>query len=449
MIGPTGVSMPQRTDYCPDHLGVFIRNPLHLSLFGLFRPFGQKAELGIRDWYQADERLEIFIKTTVSTIVLDLICTIQHLQKMATSISDSKAGASLAELEEVEFTPPSHQQSRDEPWHARLMRLMNRVSRKTPQPQPRSTSPIPEYHPHRAKDGDAPRAPANVLYLAYGSNLCAATFQGSRGCRPLSAANVWVPALELTFDLPGIPYSEPCFANTRFRTQDAAARALPNGDTRPNGTVTERDALLAPTAVASDKTTPSATALGWDTGLIGVVYEVTPADYAHIIATEGGGSSYADVKVTCHLLPRGEPFDPAAPPADRPTFLAHTLLAKGDAVYNNRRAGWAQPSARYLGLLTTGAKEHRLPAQYEKWLAGLQPYVITSARQTVGKWLLILAFFPWIMGLFLLQRLTADGEGRAAPWVARLLKGFFGATWVGYDWFFKPVFGDGERTVER
>ncbi|KAL8636113.1 MAG: hypothetical protein Q9228_006458, partial [Teloschistes exilis] len=41
------------------------------------------------------------------------------------------------------------------------------------------------------------------LYLAYGSNLAASTFQGARGIRPLAALNVVVPELVLTFDLPG------------------------------------------------------------------------------------------------------------------------------------------------------------------------------------------------------------------------------------------------------
>ena len=367
---------------------------------------------------------------------------------MAAAPSDAKAGAALAELEDVEFTPPADDAaagSRHEPLLPRLLRFINRFGRRAPPPQPRSSEPLPEFHPAEPQGG-GPATP-NILYLAYGSNLCAATFQDSRGIRPRAAANVWVPELELVFDLPGVPYGEPCFANTRFRARHDAARVLPNGDTAPNGGVKDRDALLAP--ATAEPAASSATALGWDAGLVGVVYEVTAADFAHVIATEGGGSSYADVEVACHLLPRGEPFDPATAAA-RPTFTAHTLLAKGDDAYHRRRGSHgAQASRRYLGLLQTGAREHRLPAQYRRWLAGLQPYTATGARQTAGGRLLALLFYPAIMALFLLQRLTADAEGRAAPWVVRLLKALFAAVWVAYDWFFKPVFGDGERTVER
>ena len=63
-----------------------------------------------------------------------------------------------------------------------------------------------------------------VLYLAYGSNLSAETFKGNRGIRPLSAVNVHVPSLNLTFDLAGIPYIEPCFANTQYRTPPPSSK---------------------------------------------------------------------------------------------------------------------------------------------------------------------------------------------------------------------------------
>ena len=99
---------------------------------------------------------------------------------------------------------------------------------------------------------------STILYLAYGSNLCAETFKGRRGIKPLSAVNVHVPSLDLTFDLPGIPYTEPCFANTRYH--------------------------LPPSHSDSDYHKDR-----WHKGLIGVVYEVTPEDYRTIIATEGGG----------------------------------------------------------------------------------------------------------------------------------------------------------------
>ncbi|KAF7188174.1 Gamma-glutamyl cyclotransferase aclK [Pseudocercospora fuligena] len=128
---------------------------------------------------------------------------------------------------------------------------------------------------------EAPSKDETVLYLAYGSNLCKETFRGKRGIKPLSQINVQVPELRLTFDLPGIPYVEPCFANS-------AKRNL------------EKDVIGAERRCAKDEKSPlledsSRRRDNWHKGMIGVVYEVTAADYAHIIATEGGGSSYKDI----------------------------------------------------------------------------------------------------------------------------------------------------------
>ncbi|KAL9005989.1 MAG: hypothetical protein Q9188_001279, partial [Gyalolechia gomerana] len=129
--------------------------------------------------------------------------------------------------------------------------------------------------PQAIKDASTPEK--TYLYLAYGSNLASSTFRGARGIRPLAALNVVVPELVLTFDLAGIPYTEPCFANTAYRSSQP---------TLPNTSENEKSPLLP----ATYKKDPP-----WDKGLVGVVYEVTPKDYAHIIATEGGGASYHDV----------------------------------------------------------------------------------------------------------------------------------------------------------
>ncbi|KAF3224747.1 hypothetical protein TWF191_005913 [Orbilia oligospora] len=99
----------------------------------------------------------------------------------------------------------------------------------------------------------SPNFKESVKYLAYGSNLSAETFLGRRGIKPLSQVKVRVPSLTLSFDLAGIPYKEPRFANVRPREEE-------------------------------------------DQELMGVVYEVTPEDYRTILTTEGG---YSVIEVTC------------------------------------------------------------------------------------------------------------------------------------------------------
>jgi hypothetical protein len=169
----------------------------------------------------------------------------------------------------------------------------------------------------------------NRWYLAYGSNLSSKTFCGRRGIRPLAQTNVIVPSLELTFDLPGIPYWEPCFANVRRRKENDA------GEKRPPV-------------------------------LIGVAYLVTADDWTRIMATEGGGMSYEEVVVECRRLPgpdgkTGRTIDEVVSEADAETLvqddqneliLASTLLAPD----SKRRLAPVQPSKRYIDIIRAGAR---------------------------------------------------------------------------------------------
>jgi len=287
------------------------------------------------------------------------------------------------------------------------------------------------------------------FYLAYGSNLCDETFLGKRGVKPLSSTNVVVPELRMTFDLPGIPYTEPCFANSAKRdTKGQREPASVAAD------MSEKAPLLgsgfsAATEYNKDK---------WKKGLVGVVYQVTASDYAHIIATEGGGSSYQDVLVDCYPLE----IDQSAPvpwnPNNKP-FKAHTLFApavpvgeeppKDGGRFRRPDPSYAQASARYLKLITVGAVERKLPYEYQEYLNSLQPYTITTQKQRLGQFVIGMLWLPFIMFIFSLQRQFSDDKGIAPPWLRRLASAVFRAVWDSYDLFFKALFGDGERTVDE
>jgi hypothetical protein len=256
---------------------------------------------------------------------------------------------------------------------------------------------------------------STILYLAYGSNLCAETFKGKRGIKPLSAVNVHVPSLDLTFDLPGIPYTEPCFANTRYR--------------------------LPPSHSDSDYHKDL-----WHKGLIGVVYEVTPEDYRTIIATEGGGASYQDVIVPCFALPPGSKVvDPT--PSGAP-FDVHTLLSPSSTGRNQRPdPSYAQASARYLKLITDGAEEHELPSEYKAYLYNLRPYTITTVRQKVGQGIFMAFWLPLLIVVLGLGKAFADEDGKLPKWLVKLTGMLFMLVWGSYDAFFKKIYGDGERTI--
>ncbi|KAL8995870.1 MAG: hypothetical protein Q9169_004478 [Polycauliona sp. 2 TL-2023] len=300
-------------------------------------------------------------------------------------------------------------------------RLQSSLTEQTPQG---------EHPPDPSTLRDASSSQKTYLYLAYGSNLAAATFQGVRGIKPLAALNVVVPSLVLTFDLAGFPYSEPCFANTAYRSEPPS----------PPYTNTNDDSEKSPLLPPQSHTDPT-----WPKGLIGVVYEVTPADFAHIIATEGGGASYHDVLVSCHPLPPASSTVPSHP--STPPFKCHTLFAPN--AHRRPHPGYAQPSRRYLNLLITGAQEHALPSEYRAYLDELQAYTITTKRQKVAKMLLSVTWVPILQAVFMLSRVFSDKQGKSPGWLVRLLGLVFMGVWATYDGILKGLFGDGERTMEE
>ena len=267
-----------------------------------------------------------------------------------------------------------------------------------------------------------------VLYLAYGSNLCRETFREKRGIKPVSQINVVVPQLVMTFNLPGVPYTEPCFSNTRYRQLPVSA----NHDATVDKEEYHKDA--------------------WHKGLVGVVYEVTLEDYAHITATEGGGASYQDVLVDCFTLPTNPKILVPLTPSGT-SFKAHTLFAPASLASKGGRLArpdpsYAQPSPRYLKLLTDGASELSLPYEYQNYLHSIRAYEMTTIKQRLGQFIFLSVWGPLLAFIIGAGRLFADERGRYPSWLTTIAANIFNGMWASYDHFFKGTFGDGERTVE-
>ena len=294
-----------------------------------------------------------------------------------------------------------------------------------------------------------PSQPSTVFYLAYGSNLSSETFKGRRGIRPISQTNVVVPELVMTFDLAGLPYLEPCFANTRYRSEVPSLASSSFSSSGPPSSSDPEKANPPTTSKDYHKTR-------WHKGLVGVVYEVTPADYSHIIATEGGGASYQDILITCHPLPPSTTTVPSHPTT--PSFLAHTLYSpltppgtkspKTGGRFSRPDPNYAQPSARYIKLITDGADEHDLPIEYKLYLHQLRPYTPTSQKQRLGAFIFGTLWVPFLLLIFGLNERFSDKRGRAPKWLVVLSGAIFGSMWKSYDGFFKGWFGDGERAVK-
>lgn len=220
----------------------------------------------------------------------------------------------------------------------------------------------------------------------------------------------------MTFNLPGIAYLEPRFANVRLVTETPEATAqVPQG---------YRDGQED-----NDPEPP----------LVGVVYEVTPTDFAVIIATEGGGATYHDVVVDCFPISSSPSLSSAEP------LRAHTLLAPS----SKTRQGRAQPSARYLGLIAAGAAQHDFPLSYRNHIARYRPYQTSSVRQRIGRTLFTSLWIPIVFTVFGIARVAQGPGGRSPAWSAALGETLFTVMWWTYDRVFSHVFGDGESTVEE
>ncbi|KAK6536124.1 hypothetical protein TWF281_000371 [Arthrobotrys megalospora] len=233
----------------------------------------------------------------------------------------------------------------------------------------------------------SPNFKENVKYLAYGSNLSAETFLGRRGIKPLSQVKVRVPSLTLCFNLAGIPYKEPRFANVRPREEG-------------------------------------------DQELIGVVYEVTPEDYCTILKTEGG---YSVIDVTCIPLEPVKGID---------SFESKTLIVPDKGT----RTSHGLPSLRYLNLLIKGAREHSLPPNYQDFIANTGYYEARSLRQKLGSVAVVSTVLPVIIFLFGMRAIISDKNGKAPKWLNDAQVFCFTKIWNIYDHVWKPLYGDGEST---
>jgi gamma-glutamylcyclotransferase len=176
---------------------------------------------------------------------------------------------------------------------------------------------------------------ATSWYFAYGSNMQSATLRGRRGIEFQRAVPARAHGWRLVFDKPSLLAVPESFANI-----------VPD----PNAEV------------------------------LGVVYEITDADLAHLDLTEGVLlGNYQRVEVTVRSLAN-------APDAPRAAF---TLTSA-------ERDPTMQPSRRYMDLVIAGALEHGLPAEYVAALravpactesaeaARLRPLIEAAFRRSPG-----------------------------------------------------------------
>ncbi len=172
-----------------------------------------------------------------------------------------------------------------------------------------------------AQDGDIatlssaarPDHMRQTWYFAYGSNMRASVLQ-NRGVTAIAKEIVVVPTHILSFDVFGVPYSEPAMASITSRKS------------QPAGTTDQVPAVH------------------------GVAYLVSQADYVRLLASEGAGTAYKEIE--CDAFPAqygndygsGDGKEAKTTTTTSAAFRVCTLVAR----FPFRPNAPPRPSKRYL-----------------------------------------------------------------------------------------------------
>ncbi|KAJ6445343.1 cytochrome P450 monooxygenase monooxygenase [Purpureocillium lavendulum] len=188
-----------------------------------------------------------------------------------------------------------------------------------------------------------------VWYFAYGSNMKSSVME-RRGMKPFAAKKLVVPSHVLTFDIFGVPYTEPAMASIAER--DTAGQAGRGKESPPPP-------------------------------VHGIGYLLSAGDFKNLVVSEGAGTAYTEVELDARVLDDDQ--SDALP--------VRTLVGRYPFRPN------PLPSARYLGLLIDGAEEHDLPVSYRYYLASLPSYTKSlspveafGARVFLGLWMPIITW---------------------------------------------------------
>ncbi|GAA5843114.1 hypothetical protein JCM11251_003935 [Rhodosporidiobolus azoricus] len=272
--------------------------------------------------------------------------------------------------------------------------------------------------------------------LLYGPHLFPSRLRTILGdAKPLSYSTAYVPSAWLTFDLPGVPFLEPVYANALVKgwnDQEGWALAAEEKD---KSEVEEGErykrwvwAKACPGTAYEGELPPN---------LEGVVYELSAADFERVVSAAFAAfpSPSANlVPITCVKFS----IDPAASTGE---VTAEMLVAEPP-----RSTDALQPSQKQLRSVIVGALLSVLSRPYIAYLTHLSPYVPTS---TPSKALTVKLFRLLLLPSFLLFHLPAKilgtpawaSFGRALTgrgveklrWLERWIRGSVGSGYVNED----------------
>ncbi|KKP00669.1 AMP-binding enzyme [Trichoderma harzianum] len=235
----------------------------------------------------------------------------------------------------------------------------------------------------------------HIWYLGYGSNMKASSMKG-RNITPLATRIVNVPTHYVTFDVFGIPYSEPCYASI---------------EEFPNGGMGKRQLLHGDTQIP----VPS---------LCGIAHLLTAVEFHQLLVTEGSGVVYDIVKLQAYQLDE-------AHKASGESFAVYTLKAKWPLRPNGT------PSARYVNLFLHGARENNLPPEYIKYLESFPRYLkLEGSDRTYGQLVFDAGWRPFLKRMVRLTTWRVDDDGNCPTYIALTIV-----------WAYRLMWGDGGKIL--
>ncbi|CAI6337030.1 unnamed protein product [Periconia digitata] len=241
-----------------------------------------------------------------------------------------------------------------------------------------------------------------LWYFAYGSNLSVEKFTHSRGIVPLAAVVAHIPGWQISMSIPGLPYSEPAFASIEAMNATSLKEKQPD--------------------------------------VQGVAYQITRAQYAKIIASEGGDIAYAQARLLAQVL--NEADEDAV---GGKTFHVLTLT---NAMF---KAFPGRPSFRYMDLVLSGAKTVAITPRYLHHLQTIPTYIQgTSARRKTGAFLFLLIWSPVMQLIEITVQYTVDLErgGVVPSWVKTFVRFLVSFMWYSHE-FHAFFWGRGDGLDEH
>ncbi|CAH0018879.1 unnamed protein product [Clonostachys rhizophaga] len=242
-----------------------------------------------------------------------------------------------------------------------------------------------------------------MWYFGYGSNMKASSM-ADRKITPLKTKVVTVPTHFVTFDIFGIPYSEPSYASLE---------QFPDGGHGKLDLLHRRNRTQVPPAC-------------------GVGHLLNPVDFHRLLVTEGSGVVYNLIEVQAYeLAPDGRPI--LAP------FPVYTLKAK-----------WPQrpngiPSARYMNIFLQGARDHNLPPAYIEYLEKLPRYQkVEGPERTAGQLVFDRAWRPFLKRLVRITTWKVDEDGNCPFYVAHIIVWLYQLMWKYHDLIHRHIFEEGD-----